>query len=316
MTNFLKFILKPLQNITTTYKKSSTWGKLLFFVILLLIVTNVFHLDKSKTEGFEQKDEFVFKSGKDIYDDFYTEIYDQLVFSNVKDNYEVGQIINSTKPSEQSIVLDIGCGTGHHVGLMNKKGVKAVGIDNSNAMISKAKQNYPEYDFVLGDAMNAMEFRPSSFTHILCMYFTLYYIQDKSQFFKNCMSWLMPGGYLIVHIVDRDMFDPIVPPANPLLVLTPQRYAKERITKSTVTFEKFKYVANFENENNKAKFVEKFKNKDTGKIFRKNEHVMYMESEGDILKIAKQSGFIVQGKIDLIKSGYEYNYLYILVKPE
>jgi hypothetical protein len=32
--------------------------------------------------------------------------------------------------------------------------------------------------------------------------------------------------------------------------------------------------------------------------------------------MAKQSGFIVQGKIDLIKSGYEYNYLYIFVKPE
>ena len=42
---------------------------------------------------------------------------------------------------------------------------------------------------------------------------------------------------------------------------------------------------------------------------------MYMESEKDILAMAKQSGFIMLGKIDLIKVGYEYQYLYILQKP-
>ena len=131
------------------------------------------------------------------------------------------------------------------------------------------------------------------------------------------MNWLMPGGSLVIHIVDRDMFDPILPPANPLLMLTPQRYAKQRITKSNINFQEFKYSANFEldNKKNAAKFVEKFQNKETGKIFRKQEHKMYMESEKDILAMAKQSGFIMLGKIDLIKVGYEYQYLYILQKP-
>jgi hypothetical protein len=31
---------------------------------------------------------------------------------------------------------------------------------------------------------------------------------------------------------------------------------------------------------------------------------------------AKDAGFIVLGKIDLISSGYEYQYLYVLQKPE
>ena len=44
------------------------------------------------------------------------------------------------------------------------------------------------------------------------------------------MDWLMPGGYLIVHLVDRESFDPILPPGNPLYVVSPQKYAKERIT--------------------------------------------------------------------------------------
>jgi SAM-dependent methyltransferase len=312
-----KFITKPLQSISSIYKKTSTWGKVLFFIILFLIVIAIFRSNNKGKEGFEQTDKFMFKSGSDLYDDFYSDIYDSLVFSNLKDDYEVGQIINSTKPTQESIILDVGSGTGHHVGILNKKGYKAIGLDNSHSMIEKAKEYYPDYDFVEGDVLNAMQFQPQSFTHILCLYFTLYYIKDKMQFFNNCMNWLMPGGSLVVHIVNRDMFDPILPPANPLVMLTPQRYAKDRITNSKVTFEDFKYSANFDldNSKNQAKFVEKFQNKDNNKVFRKQEHVMYMEPENDILTMAKNAGFIIQGKIDLIKVGYEYQYLYIFQKP-
>jgi ubiquinone/menaquinone biosynthesis C-methylase UbiE len=314
MNPLMKSISKPFKSITNLYKKTSTWGKILFFVILIMITCSMF---KTRKEGFEQTKNYMFKSGTDIYDDFYSDIYDFLVFSDVKDDYEVGEIINSTKPTQESIILDIGSGTGHHVGLLNKKGFKTIGLDKSQSMIKKAKENYPEYDFVKGDAMNAMQFQPSSFTHITCLYFTIYYIKDKMHFFKNCMKWLMPGGSLVVHIVDREMFDPILPPANPLVMLTPQRYAKERITNSTITFDDFKYNANFDlnSDKNSATFIEKFKNKDTDKTFRKQEHTMYMESEQDILTMAKDVGFIIKGKIDLIKSGYEYQYLYLFQKP-
>jgi uncharacterized membrane protein len=65
---------------------------------------------------------------------------------------------------------------------------------------------------------------------------------------------------------------------------------------------------------NKAIFKEKMTNTDTGKV-RINEHVMYMESDKEILAQMKKVGFLVQGKIDLIKVGYEYQYLYIFLKP-
>jgi SAM-dependent methyltransferase len=316
MSNLLKYIAKPINSITNIYKKLSPWGKLIIVIVLLLIAVTIFN--RQDKEGFEEEEKFTFIDGTNIYDKFYVDIYDNLVYSNIKDNYEIGEIVNKTKPTSESIILDVGSGTGHHVGMLKGKGFKNVkGIDNSQAMITKAKETYPEYDFVQGDVLNAMEFLPQSFTHILCLYFTIYYIKDKKQFFNNCMSWLMPGGYLVVHIVDRDMFDPIIPPANPLLMLTPQRYAKERITSSSVTFEEFKYSANFELDKNKseAKFVEKFKNKNNDKVFRKQEHLMYMEPEKDIVAMAQESGFIVQGKIDLIKCQYEYQYLYIFVKP-
>jgi hypothetical protein len=39
-----------------------------------------------------------------------------------------------------------------------------------------------------------------------------------------------------------------------------------------------------------------------------------MESEDKIIELAKQNGFSLDKKIDLIKSGYEYNYLYVFTK--
>ena len=36
--------------------------------------------------------------------------------------------------------------------------------------------------------------------------------------------------------VNKNKFDPIVPPANPLQLISPQKYAKERITHSFIKF--------------------------------------------------------------------------------
>ena len=50
---------------------------------------------------------------------------------------------------------------------------------------------------------------------------------------------MKPGGYLVVHLVNRDMFDPIRPASNPLFMVSPQKYAKNRIVTSTIKFKDF-----------------------------------------------------------------------------
>jgi len=309
-------VLKLIKSLGNAYNKCSLWCKILMFISLLLLLVLVFKGFDKKKEGFEQRDAFLIKSGSDIYDDFYSDIYDYLVFNNLKDDYEVGYIINSTSPSSQSKILDIGCGTGHHVSSLGAKGLDVLGIDISPSMIEKAKTNFPDYKFNVGDALNNHLFESNSFTHILCMYFTIYYFQDKAQFFNNCFKWLMPGGYLIVHLVERDRFDPILPPGNPLLYISPQRYAKERITSTKVKFTDFSYSANFQfdDANDKALFVEKFKNDSDGKV-RKNEHTLYMPDVQQIVDEAQSCGFILESKADLLQCQYEYQYLYVFVKP-
>ena len=309
-------INKSIKSISNVYNKMSSIGKIMLFIALLLILMVFFksvNVPHATRENFEQRETFTFIKGKEIYDDFYANIYDHLVYNNVKTDYEIGQIINSTTPSSQSIILDVGCGTGHHVAKLSAKNLDVIGLDVSPAMIKAALEKYPSHKFRVGDALNSGQFAPSSFTHILCLYFTIYYFKDKRYFFDNCMEWLMPGGYLIIHLVDKQNFDPILPPGNPLYIVSPQKYAKKRITKTKVTFNDFVYHSNFDLNGNIATFDEKFKFND-GKT-RRQEQTLYMEDTQVILTIAQQCGFTLLSKIDLVKCAYEFQYLYVFVKP-
>lgn len=308
-----------LKQIIKTYKKSTNWTKILLFLSFLFIIVLLFKNVKSSdkvTEGFEQNDQFLFKTGNDVYDKFYAEIYDYLVYNNYKDDYEVGEIINKTTPTSSSKILDIGCGTGNQVVNFSSKGYEVLGIDISPSMINKAIEKYPNYNFKVADALNKDNFNSNTFTHITCLYFTIYYFQNKRQLLENIYRWLMPGGYFIVHLVDRKMFDPILPPGNPLLMVSPQRYAKERITTTKVKFDGFSYSAKFDLDENQdiAKFNEKFK-MDDGSKSRKNEHILYMPEKEEIINEIQNVGFISYGIVDLINCQYEYQYLYIFTKP-
>jgi len=314
--------MKLIKSLTNCYNKLSNFGKILIFIALLLIIVVFFKSLKQVKEGMDNYNvdttdkNFLFKQGNAIYDDFYANIYDYLVFSQVKNDYEVGVITNNTNLNEKSIIVDIGCGTGHHVADLSSKNLNVIGIDISPSMIKKAQEKYPSLAsyFKVGNVLNGTLFNDNSLTHILCLYFTIYYIEDKMRFFNNCMNWLMPGGYLIVHLVDKYKFDPILPPGNPLYIVSPQKYAKERITKTKVTFNNFVYNANFKlHDNDTASFEEKFKFND-GKV-RKQEQILYMEDLPTIVNMALDAGFVIHAKIDMVKCAYENQYLYVFYKP-
>jgi SAM-dependent methyltransferase len=309
--------MKVIKSITNCYTKMSNYGKILIFVALLLIIVVFFKNIIPLKEGYTDSKEFLFKQGEEVYDDFYASVYDHLVFNQIRNDYEVGIIVNSSTPDQKSVIADIGCGTGHVVNSLKNKNLEVIGIDISKSMIEKAKAENPyiSNNFKVGDGLNTHLFKDESLTHVLCLYFTIYYMKDKMRFFYNSMNWLMPGGYLIVHLVDRYNFDPILPPGNPLYVVSPQKYAKDRITKTKVTFNDFVYNADFklDESNDLAIFDEKFKF-NNGKV-RKQEQKLYMEDLPTIVNMAQDAGFILHAKIDMVKCAYEYQYLYVFIKP-
>ena len=334
LKNGIKHFLKTTYN---NFYKAPRFQKL-FYILTVLFIMSLFAKHKDRAMGMEgftsQSTEFKLKEGPLLYDDFYANVYDELVFNKMKNDYEIGQMVDITKPSDTSIILDIGCGTGHHASSLAAHGYKVVGIDLSPSMIKKAQSTYPELEFKVADALDTMAFPGNAFTHITCLYFTIYYMKNKRQFFENCLHWLMPGGFLVLHLVNRDLFDPIIPAGDPFHIVSPQSYAKKRITSSIVKFDQYDYKANFElipsnndTDDVNAIFHETFKplaneiganeigaNANNKQII-KNEHKFYMPTQTAILALAKEIGFIMYSQVDMIKCQYTHQFLYVLQKP-
>lgn len=308
----------PRKNIISSilrgWKKSTTIEKIFYSSFFIVACIVLYKITKPEIESFESSAEFIVKKGSDIYDDFYVNVYDELLYNEVKNDYEIGKII-STKPSSKSVIVDIGSGTGHHVGKLADMGYNVKGIDKSSAMVKKANENYPNCDFKVADVSKNITFQPNSITHILCLYFTIYMIKNKRQFFNNCYSWLMPGGYLILHLVDKNKFDPILPAADVFGGVDPQKFSKERITNTVVAFDTHKYKANFKLNGDEATFKETFISNDNGSV-RKHEHKLYMQSQGKILSMARDAGFILVSQSEMKKCKYNNQYIYILQKPQ
>ena len=313
----MKKVIRFFKQIYRHFMKQSIWTRTSIIMACILIILMIVNKSAVYKEGFVQREKFVLKTGTEIYDGFYSSIYDELVYDNVKNDFEVGELTRLIKPTQRSRVLDIGSGNGHHVKLLQKSGYNVEGVDKSQAMINYAKNKYPKCKFKKGDALEAMLYPKSSFSTVTCFYFTIYYINDKQTLLQNCYNWLMPGGYLVLHLVNRDKFDPILNSADPLHLVSAQKYAKKRITNSLVKFKDFQYKANFELDKSKnlADFDETFKDDASGHV-RQNKHKLYMETQKHILSIAKNIGFILQGKIDMVTTQYQYQYLYLLSKPQ
>ena len=99
----MKTIMKPIRFITNLYNKLTTCGKALVIIVIMLLFVILFNQHKNHgREGFEESKTFEFKEGTQLYDDFYSNIYDNLVFNDVKNEYEIGEIIKQTKPTSEN----------------------------------------------------------------------------------------------------------------------------------------------------------------------------------------------------------------------
>ena len=267
-----------------------------------------------KREAFETSTTIETKTGPEVYDDLYATIYDRINYDQVKNQFEIGEIINAAPPTQRSVILDVGSGTGHHTGEISRRGYSTIGVDVSPSMIARAKRRYPNTEFVQGDVKNAILFHSNSFTHVICLGFTIYEIPNKRQFIQNVYNWLMPGGYFIVHLVDKNNYVPIPHGANPRK-LRPTDSNTGRQAKSRLAFKDMNYKSTVDVTNrNLYKIEEVLVDTNTGAI-RKNEHRLTMDSQKAILNMAKHSGFIMLASIDMDEVKYYNQYIYVLQKP-
>lgn len=294
----------------------------LALAIIMLIIKAYYFIQKNNnnrqtTEGFTQKEPFVLKRCQDAYDDFYAEVYDGINDIKNRNQDELMAIIKMTEPTSQySRFLDIGSGTGYIVNALTKAGYTAYGIDKSTDMIEYANKFYPNIDIKRGDVVDPMSFEKGTFTHILCMNSTIYNIEDKTQFFRNCYTWLQPNAYLVVHLVEPDKFNLVAPDSIPyysnlLQKLTP---TKGRTTDAMVEFYDFKYAASYRFPNHvnypaQVTYTQTFTDRATNNV-RQNEQILYMNTIDNIISIASKSGFIFKAKSEMKYDKHQYVYVF------
>lgn len=252
-----------------------------------------------------------------LFDDFYSRVYDVIVDGGVRQKAEVMMALSYAKtvrPELKTIsVLDVGSGTGDAVANFKNEGVgKAVGLDMSDAMVAAARRKHSKGDYRVGEAEVAGQFAAGEFNLITLFYFTYCYLHDPDAAFRNFFNWLQPGGVLVIHLVNREKFDPILEAASPFVAFSVQKYAKKRVTRSRVSFDKFDYEADFQREGDRAEFHEDFTFK-SGK-HRRQTHSLRMPVMETVVARAEANGFTYKQFLDMTGVGYEYQYLFIFVR--
>lgn len=313
-------MFQSLYNIFTTNNPNLYFLRLVLIIgiILLLVIMSKQMQNPVIRDGFTQKEQFVCKQNENANDQFYADIYDSLHNTKKRCQRDLINIIEMTEPSsEHSTFLDVGCGTGYIVNELNEAGYDAYGIDKSKDMLTYAQLSYPDSEYIYGDVLDSMQFEKSTFTHILCSYFTIYSIDNKTQFFRNCYFWMKPNTYLVLHLVDTDKFTNMIP-YNETYNEEKNTGSQRKIT-STAMFSDYEYKCSCiipkNNNQQSTQFNETFVDMETNHI-RQNEFSLYMEPIDHIIKNASKNGFIVKGKVDMQSSNGDKNqYLYILERP-
>ena len=287
----------------------------LYIIGTLLIMKLTYNIIYPPREGFVVNNEIIIKRGYSVYDKFYAKYYDMILYNEDRTNFEIDVINENTDLNEKSIVLDVGSGTGHHVKNLFDNNIKAIGIDISPSMVDKANDNFPDQDFRIIDATNKSGFENETFTHISCFNFTIYYMKDKDIFFSNCYKWLKPGGYVIINLVNKDNFDPIIENSNPFSIST-TKYVTKCNNKTKIKLVDYDYKSNFEIYPNDttATFHEQFTDPKTNAV-RKNETILFMPSKKEIINILKNLGFILLSTMDMSNCNSDSQYIYIFQKP-
>jgi len=148
----------------------------------------------------------------DRCDPVYARLFELVMNNYAVFQYEIEKIKKATKMDEDSRVLDAGSGAGYHIQIIRKDlpGIAIEGVEISKSMLDRAKIRNPGVDFVNTSLTVKEIYKPKSLTHVLALHDTLNHNTaiDVSRILNNFRTWLVPGGYLAVHVLDPAKLDP------------------------------------------------------------------------------------------------------------
>jgi len=103
-------------------------------------------------------------------------------------------------------LVDLGCGTGRLCVHFAARGYDCVGVDLSDEMLAKARENEPRVSWVKGNLVELTELPAASFDYAACLFSTLGMVRgadNRAKVVANAFRLLKPGGRFVLHAHNR-----------------------------------------------------------------------------------------------------------------
>jgi SAM-dependent methyltransferase len=106
-------------------------------------------------------------------------------------------------------LLDLGCGTGEHARYLAGKGFEVVGVDVSDTMLDRAREDgVPAgVQFLKGDLIHVEAVVEGKFGGAICLGNTLAHVMDPEalvQLFRGVRAVLLPGAPLVIQVLNYE----------------------------------------------------------------------------------------------------------------
>lgn len=108
----------------------------------------------------------------------------------------VEKLVRLLHASSESMLLDLGCGTGNYTAALQQVTQSVLGIDMSIGMIKQARAKFPELQLVCGDVTN-IPFDSETFDGAFTIQ-VLHHVKKKDTFLREAHRVLRKDGYLAV----------------------------------------------------------------------------------------------------------------------
>lgn len=138
------------------------------------------------------------------FDDLYAELYSHRDDAEARTAIDwLGRTLPAVGLGElrSRRVLDLGCGAGRHLRAMAGKGVEAIGIDRSLALLRRARVGLPASAALVAGDLRALPFADRAFTGAISMFTSLGYFateSDHAAAFAEVGRTVQPGGFLLI----------------------------------------------------------------------------------------------------------------------